>query len=45
MWSVFHVEAVECMSSAGSVCMLECELCCELLLLLSLTDIGCLVLN
>ena len=43
MRSILYVEAVECMSSAGSVGMLECELCCELLLLLSMTDMGCLV--
>ena len=40
MWSVLYVVAVECMSSAG---MLECKLCCELLLLLNMAHMGCLV--
>ena len=41
VWSVLYAEAVEYMSSAGS--MLECQLCCELLLLLNMAHMGCLV--
>ena len=37
MWSVLYAEAVECMSSVESVYgMLECQLCCELLVLLNM---------
>ena len=36
-------KTVECMSSAVSLhSMLECKLCCEILLLLDMADIDCL---
>ena len=35
-------KTVECMNSAGSLySMLECKLCCEILLLLDMADIDC----
>ena len=41
--SVLYAEAAKCMSSAESVGMLKCELCCELLVLLNMSHMGCFV--